>query len=81
MREPAFRTLRTAPRDDEGTAEAAQGGGSVRPARGSATRRNLAEKWTTGRETSNIGEMLASRLIECLPLVHLNIVLILFIYI
>ena len=68
----AFRTLRTPPRDDAGTAEAAPGGGPVRRARGSPTRKKRVEKWTPGRETPKIEEMLASRAIECWPLVPSN---------
>ena len=73
----AFRTLRTPPRDDAGTAEAAPGGGPDRRTRGSPTRKKRAEKWTPGRETPKIGQMLASRAIECWPLVHPNILFIL----
>ena len=60
-----------------GTAEAAPGEGPGRRARGSPTRKKRAEKWTPGRETPNIGQMLASRAIECWPLVHPNILFIL----
>ena len=51
-----------------------------RPRRGfgqaSETRKKHAEKWRPWRETPKIGEILASRAIECWPLVRPNILVI-----
>ena len=60
-----------------------RGHGRRRPRRGSGqacerktTGKKHAEKWTPGQKTPKIGEMLVSRAIERLPLVHANILLI-----